>query len=848
MPNNTKTKKKPIKPKVIEPEKIKMKKKFCVQTIQDSIPIYCVHDKYNLIESYPGNFSRMYELTNINYQTASEEEQLIYLSDWRTILNIIGNNQEMNITIHNRKIDMDTFCEERMIKETGDELDHLRRQLNQVNIDRIRDSKNGIENREYITLSVKTETVENAYIVFRRLDQELNNNLSNLRTTARPVPIEYRLEMLHDIYNPESCGEFLKKTIMTDDNGTRREVNSFSFDNIRRMGITVQDIIAPSYLRFGKEDMEIGNWYAKVIKARDFPANFPDNFFTSFAKLQFNLLANFSIKPINASKTNDLLKSNIMLANEEISQKQKKLRKQDISEDNVDLDLIEKREQAVELRNEVHKNDEHLFETTFSVLIFAPTKKQLDEYAATVMSEFKKYSVDIDTLKEQQEEGLNSTLPLCHNEFAEKRTMKSSAAALFIPFSNLDICDPTGIPYNINDITHNLIYYDRLHNANFNGFVLGSSGSGKSFAVKYEALYVKLKKLGSIIIIDPEGEYQYITKKLNGQIIKLAPGSPYHINPLDLPSNYEMDAETGNPILEKSSFITQLFESMLGKSWGMDSVQKTIIDEVLRDLYSPFTDENGVLVCKVPKDRTPTLTDMMHALEKRKEPEKRELVYALRRFAGSGSYNIFSHHTNVDLDNDIICFDISQVGEELKLMAMNVIQDALWSKMVENKKLGKNTFFYVDECHLFFQPGNESAANFLVSLWKRARKYGGVPTGITQNVKDLLDHPLGNKLLSECSYVQIFRQQDKEARDRIKETYNLSDIQMKYITNSTIGKGLFYTGQNAVPFYSRFPEDNDIYPILMSDMKKLAKIEEEKRRKEALAKKAEKQKMYATGG
>ena len=847
--NNTKTgaKSKDKKNKKVNESNIKLHKKFCIETIQDTIPIHCVHDKYNLIESFPGNFSRMYALSNINYQTASQEEQEIYLTDWRTILNIVGNNQEFSVSIYNREINMQQFCEQKMLKETGDDLDYLRRQMNKINIDRIKESRNGIQSTEYITVSVRTNDVETAYNVFRRLDQELNNNLSNLKSSATPVPIEYRLEMLHDIYNPDSIGEFLKKSTVIDDEGVRREINSFSFDNIRRMGIEVQDIIAPSYMKFERDKIRLGNAYARVVKVGELSSMLSDNFLTSFAKMQFDLLVTFTAHPINSKETSELLKSNINLAREEIIQQKKKLRKEEIPEDMVNPDLLDKEAAAMELRNNVNKDDEHLFETTCSVIIFAPTKEKLEEYTATVVSEFKKFSIEIDMLHELQEEGFNTTLPLCHNEIFKKRTLKSSSAALFMPFSNLDINDPTGIPYNINDITHNLIFYDRLRNANFNGFVLGSSGSGKSFAVKTEAFYVKLGRLGSTFIIDPEGEYSYITNKLKGQVIKLMPGSPYHINPLDLPSNYEMDTDngTGNPILEKSSFITQLFESMIGKAWGMDSIQKTIIDEVLRTLYSPFTDEAGNLICKVPREKTPTLTDMLHMFERRNEAEARELIYTLRRFAGKGSYNIFSYRTNVDLDNDIVCFDISQVGEELKLMAMNIIQDALWSKMVENKKLGKNTFFYVDECHLFFQPGNESAAAFLVSLWKRARKYGGVPTGITQNVKDLLDHPLGNKLLSECSYVQIFKQQDKESRDRIKETYNLSDIQMKYITNSTIGKGLFYTGVNAVPFYSRFPEDNDIYPILMSDMKKLAKIEAEKKKKLAEEKRLQKQKMYA---
>ena len=364
------------------------------------------------------------------------------------------------------------------------------------------------------------------------------------------------------------------------------------------------------------------------------------------------------------------------------------------------------------------------------------------------------------------------------------------------------------------------------------------------------------KKNADFMIIDAEQEYIYITIKLGGVVIPIMPGGKWHINPLDISESYEFDessagscGEIADPILEKVSFIMKLFESMLHRSWGMDSVQKTLIDECLRDLYSPFM-RDGRLYRAPLREETPTLNDMMDWFAKSREPEARELYFTLRRYAGQGTLNIFASHTNIDIHNRIVCFDISAVGEELKLMTMNIIQDAVWSRLVENRRINRFTYINIDEIHLYFQPGSESSAEFLVTLFKRARKYNGVCTGITQNSADMLDSPVAKKMLSECNFIQILNQQSDEGRERLKSTLNLSDSALSYITATPPGQGLFYSGTNTVPFFSRFPKVNEdgssnlIYPLLTSNASELMEIREQERREKLKRDKEEKRLSY----
>ncbi len=975
----------------------------CIDTVQKGIPIKSIYEKYNLIETYEGCYTKSYSISNINYQTATEEEQEEYLTRWRAYLNSLGTDQELAVTVFNRNVNMRQFQEEVLLKDTGDGYDYLRQQLNDVLLNRIMEGKNGISRDTYLTMSVHTNELKKAVEVFKRLDADVAKHMSALGSEAKPIKLEDKLEILHDIYNMDNRGEFLIKTKVLNAEGKYDEITSFDIDNIRAMGLSVNDIIAPSSMIVNQNDMEIGNQFVRVLKITDFSTYLSDEFLTSITNMPFNMLTTINARILSSSDTERLINNQLSLVKGEKNEARKMLRKNQQDETAINQDILDKEQEIMEVREEINKNDEHLFKVSVTMAIFASDMVTLNEYSDTVISECKKCSVTCSILSGMQEEGFVATLPLCVNPLEALRTMKSSSLAVMVPFSNLEVFEKDGINYSMHAVSKNLIIYNRESKPNYNGFVLGSSGcvdkfteyfngkewksiadytygekvlqfdleenktslvvpsdyinkpcdamyrftddshldmvlseehrvvyydinlntheisagelatlirenghfsgfirggddygnfvsmyglrvsntvpedymkycftvpthtlvlrrngkvfitgnSGKSFTVKTEITNVFLRKNADIMIIDPECEYVYITHKFNGQVIPIRPGGKYHINPLDISANYEMDEssigfsdDAVDPILEKASFVMKLFESMMNQTFGMDSVQKSLIDRCLRALYAPFMKDGRLYRAPAPEE-TPTLTDMMKWFGSCEEPEARALYFTLTRFAGDGTLNLFSYHTNVELHNRIVCFDISAVGDELKLMAMNIIQDAMWSRLVENRKTGKYTYIYIDECHLFFQNGNESSADFLCALWKRARKYGGVPTGITQSVSDMIDHPVAKKLLSECNFVQILNQQSDEARERLKATLNLSDSSLSYIINAPIGQGILCGGGKVcVPFYSRFPKNNDIFPLLTSDMNDIVKLREKEQRQKAKEDKANKISQY----
>ena len=340
-------------------------------------------------------------------------------------------------------------------------------------------------------------------------------------------------------------------------------------------------------------------------------------------------------------------------------------------------------------------------------------------------------------------------------------------------------------------------------------------------------LYVFLKSNADIIVIDPEDEYTALAKLLGGEIIKIMPGGEAHINPMEIISDYELEDEM-NPVYAKADFILKLMECILKSPFGIDSVQETIIDECVHSLFEPFMRDDRLR--EIPPDQMPTLTDLQAELAKRKEPEARELSIALKLYSGKGSLNAFGFRTNVHTKNRFTVYQIRDIGDRLKNLSMLAILDHIWNQIVQNRKIGRNTWFYVDEIYLLFQ--NEYSATFLNTLFRRARKYGGVPTGITQNVSPLLESPTARDMLQNCCFIEILSQAEPD-REKLQSLLNLSQKQLSYITSSPKGQGLLYTGQNMVPFFSQFPKDNDVYRCLTSDLKEIKAYEAQEKREAA---------------
>ncbi len=690
------------------------------ETSQATIPIIGVHEQYGLIETYKGCYVKIYRLGDNNYMTAPEEEQEVDYRGWRKLINSFGTDCEFALTINNRSVNQQEFCDSVLIKEVGNKFDNLRKQMNTIILNRMNEGKNGIIKDKYLTVAVHTLNAKKAYAVFQRMDKNIDKSLQNIGSFVTPLPLEEALDILYTIYN-DSDDHLIQKTRVIDDDGHVSEKRTFDFDNMRSMGLAVNDLIAPASITVEKKCLHLsGNKLARVLKVSQLPSQLTDEFLTNVTDMNFNCITTMNYKPIPPKKAEAIVAKNLSFVRDEKQKALKAGQKAGVYDDSyVDPNVLEREAEALALRDAMHERDEKLFDTSLTVVVFAENEKKLDEYTESLITEYKKASVNLGIMTNQQEEGFNSTLPLCYNQIIKTRTLTSSSSAIFIPFSTLEVNDDNGINYSCNLISKNLIVYDRMSSSNFNGFILGTPGSGKSFTAKVEMLNVFLKTNSDIIIIDPENEYAALAKMLGGEVINIVPGGDVHINPLEIVVDYELEDET-NPINAKADFVLKIMECILSSPFGINSIQQTIIDECVHALFDPFV-KNGKLR-EIPPEKMPTLTDLQVVLGKRSEPEARELAMALRLYSGKGSLNAFGFQTNVHTEKRFVVYQIRDIGDRLKNLAMLTILDHIWNQIVENRKIGKNTWFYVDEIYLLFQ--NEYSASFLNTLFRRARKYG----------------------------------------------------------------------------------------------------------------------------
>lgn len=801
------------------------------QSTSASVPIVAIHEKYQFVETYRGCFVKNYMIGDNNYLTAPEDEQMIVYNGWKKLLNSFDVNTEAALTIYNHSINMRDFCERVLYKDAGDGFDAYRRELNEIIMQRIKEGRNGIIREKFLTIAVHAHSAVKAARIFHRLDQDIDKTLSRFGSNAVALPVEESLDLLYGLYN-DPKEHLVQKSKVLNEDGRMEEITSFDFNHMRSMGLSVNDIIGPTSLEIGRNHLQMGNKFVRTLRVSKLASKMSDELLTNVTDMNFNCVTTINLKSISPKRADAIVAKNLSFVRDLKTKQMKAGQKAGVYDDSyVSPEVMDREVEALALRDAIREKDERLFDTAMTVAVFADSRDKLDEYTDTLITEYKKSSFTLSVMAGQQEEGFNSTLPLCYNQIIETRTLTTSSLALFIPFSTLELNDPEGINYSCNLLSKNPIFYDRMKGVNYNGFILGCPGMGKSLACKFEIVCRYLKAGDVIYIIDPENEYDDLVKQFNGQVIVITPGGSNHINPMAIYVTEDYDSET-DPINEKASSILQIMECVVKSPFGINSIQETIIDECVHGLFAPFVVDGKLR--KIADDEQPTLTDLMLALSKRKEPEARELVYALKLYTGEGSLAIFGHHTNVEIANRLVVFQIRDVGERLKNLAMLVILEHIWNEIVKNRKLGRTTDYYIDEIYLMFQ--NEYSANRLNTMVRRGRKYGAVFTGISQNVTPILESPVARDMLQNCNFIQILGQAGPD-RDNLKHILNLSDANVEYITNSPPGQGLIYTGKNVIPFAGKIPKNTKLYRLLTSNPKEKHEFEMERQREEARKKK-----------
>ena len=408
-----------------------------------------------------------------------------------------------------------------------------------------------------------------------------------------------------------------------------------------------------------------------------------------------------------------------------------------------------------------------------------------------------------------------SSLPLADCQIEIQRGLTTSSTAIFIPFTTQELYQSgkESLYYGLNALSNNLIMVDRKKLKNPNGLILGTPGSGKSFSAKREIANAFLVTDDDIIVNDPEGEYSPLVNRLKGQVIKISPNSTQFINPMDINANY---SEDDNPVALKADFILSLCELVVGGKDGLLPVEKTVIDRCVHQIYQKYFDD--------PKpENMPILEDLYNALLAQEEKEAHHVATALEIYV-KGSLRLFNHRTNVDINNRLVCFDIKELGNQLKKIGMLVVQDQVWGRVTANRNAGKSTRYYIDEFHLLLK--EEQTANYSVEIWKRFRKWGGIPTGLTQNVKDLLRSPEIANILENSDFIYMLNQASED-RTILAKRLNISPHQLSYVTNSGEGEGLLFYGNVILPFVDRFPTDLELYRIMTTKLSEVAKDKEE---------------------
>lgn len=773
------------------------------KTAQDSIPYLGVYEN-GIFQISEHQFSKTYAIPDMNFLISDLDSQKSVLLKFMEFLGSFGPEVHIQQVIYNKTIKPAELEDKVLMKIKNDKLNEYREEMNEMLIDKMSKAQNNILHEKYFVITVDTDDIVAAKGRFERIDLEIEKSFERITSSqekARPLSLVERLSILYDIYNMESTVPFYKRVKMKGDN----VMESFNMKHIQKMGLTSKDVIGPSSLTIERDHMIVGDTYARAMTITNLPSWLRGDVLTELASMPFNMLVSVHYRALSQDKSMKLLKNKLIDVNANVVNLQKKASQKGYSVDIISPEIKQASQEVESLMGDLTQDNQKLFYTTVSAVIFAKTKEKLNENTELFQHTAERFICQAKTLTTQQEAGFNTCLPLGVNKLKVERLLNTRAAAIFLPFAVKELWQDDGMYYGVNGVSKQLILYNRMNAMNGNGCIFGVSGSGKSFSAKREIVNVLLHTDDDVFVIDPENEYGGLAKLFYGSSIRIAPGSDVHINPMDIGLDYA--SEGGDPITMKSDFIASICEAATGARYPLTPIQKSVIDRCVKNVYKDYLETLRAEGKNDDMSIVPTLLDFYHEVELQPEPEAHNLALALEKFV-KGTQNSFAFRTNVNVNNRFTIYNIKDIGSGMKTIGLQVCLDNIWNKMISNYKKGKKTWLYCDEFHLLTQ--TEISAKYTQQIWRRARKWNGIPTGITQQVEDMMKTADGRAIIENSEFVMMLSM-NAYGRFQMQQMYNLTDTEMEYITRSGTGHGLIYNGTDIIPFEDEFPKNTKLY-------------------------------------
>lgn len=767
------------------------------RTAQQSIPfqrmfpdgICRVSDRY---------YTKTIQYQDINYQLAQQEDKTAIFEEWCSFLNFFDSSIHFELSFMNMATDAEVFEKNIRIPLRNDHFNSVRSEYSQMLKTQLAQGNNGLTKTKYITFGIEAESMREAKPRLDHVQTNLMNNFKRLGVVAKVLNGKDRLQLMHAMFHMGDNDRFY-----------------FDWNWLAGSGLSVKDFIAPTSFSFpGGRTFTMGSLHGAMSYLQITASDLSDQLLKDFLDMETSEIVTMHIQSVDQTAAIKQIKHTITELDRSKIEEQKKAVRAGYDMDIIPSDLATYGKDAKALLKELQSQNERMFLITFLIMNTGKTEQELENNVFQASSIAQKHNCNLRRLDFQQEQGLMSSLPLANNLIEIQRALTTSSTAIFIPFTTQELFQSgdEALYYGLNALSNNLIMVDRKKLKNPNGLILGTPGSGKSFSAKREITNAFLVTDDDVIICDPEAEYTPLVNCLEGQVIKISPTSTHYINPMDINESY---SEDDNPLALKADFILSLCELIVGGKEGLQPIEKTVIDRCVHQIYQHYFED--------PKpENMPLLEDLYHALLQQEEKEAHRVATALEIYV-KGSLNLFNHRTNVDINNRFVCYDIKELGKQLKKIGMLIVQDQVWGRVTANRSAGKTTRYYMDEFHLLLK--EEQTAAYSVEIWKRFRKWGGIPTGITQNVKDLLSSREVENIFENSDFVYMLNQAAGN-RQILAQQLNISPHQLSYVTHSGEGEGLLFYGNVILPFVDHFPTDLALYKIMTTKLSDISETKE----------------------
>ena len=755
-------------------------------TVQNAVP-YMTMYRDGVCQVSENFYSMTVQFYEANYSLAEFDEQNDIFSKYCDLLNSFDNTIRFQLTFENQNRSKEKLVQSIQIPDQDDEFNDIRQEYSKMLTDKLLTGSNGQSTKKFITFGIESTSYKAARAKLMSIKNDVIKLFKAIGVEAEMLDGRERLETLYYSLNP-----------------FRNEPFVFDWDGMIHAGMDTKDFIAPPSMKFNKQDFEIGNAYGAVWGMNILAGELSDEILKDFMEMQSLFCVNLHVAPLDQIDALKFVKRKLTNVEQMKIDEQKKASQSGYDPDILPPSIKMYIDDIEKLLGDLNSKNERLFHISISIRNYAKTKKELKLQSEMLKRIAQKNNCILFPYDYRQEQCFGSMLPLGYNEIPVKREMHTSGIAIFVPFTTKELFQ-TGAAtyYGVNTLSGNMIRANRSRLKNPNGLILGTPGSGKSFSVKREILDSFLTTTDDIIICDPEGEYFPLVEALHGQLIRIASNSEQHINPMDITIDEYLFQNPLEVIATKSDFLISLCEIIVGGRYGLSSEERSVIDKCVQRIYMDFVKNSPTA------EKMPMLSDLQNELKAEGEVAQR-VANSLEMFV-TGSQNLFNHRTNIDMSNRIICFDIKELGNQLKKVGMLIVQDTVWNRVSVNCNLHKITRYYIDEFHLLLK--EEQTAKYSAEIWKRFRKWGGIPTGITQNVKDLLQSQEVENIFDNSDFVYMLNQASGD-RDILAEKLHISKEQMEYVTNSGQGEGLIRYDKEILPFTDQFPTDTTMYKLM----------------------------------